>query len=134
MLRNNGVLIICTVNKDWSGFKPSPYSHRYFSAPELFELLNQHGFSNIELFGECRIKTDTTKDKVIFAIKKTAVTLHLIPKTMKGKELLKRIFMGKLLPLTPEIQDGISEYTPPVRIPHDFPVHDFKVLYALAFK
>jgi hypothetical protein len=53
---------------------------------------------------------------------------------MKGKETLKRIFFGKLTPLPHEIQDGMTEYTPPVRIPHDFPVHDFKVLYALAFK
>jgi len=26
------------------------------------------------------------------------VALHLIPKTMKGKELLKKIFYGKLIP------------------------------------
>jgi len=32
---------------------------------------------------------------------------------MKGKEFLKRIFMGKLVPLPPEITDGMAEYTPP---------------------
>lgn len=134
VLRDNGILIICTANKDWAGFNPSTYSHKYFSAPELFGLLSQHGFSNIELFGDCQVKTDTTKDRVIYAIKKTAVTLHLIPKTMKGKEFLKRIFMGKLIPLPPEIQDGIAEYTPPEHIPYDFPNHDYKVMYALGFK
>ena len=36
VLRNNGIIIICTVNKDWSDFNPSPYSNKYFSAPELF--------------------------------------------------------------------------------------------------
>ena len=51
---------------------------------------------------------------------------------MKGKELLKRVFMGKLIPLPPEIEDGMTEYTPPVPIAFDYPNHDFKVLYAVA--
>ena len=37
------------------------------------------------------------KEKTVALIKRIAVTLHLIPKTMKGKEFLKRIFFGKLL-------------------------------------
>ncbi|MEW6408955.1 MAG: class I SAM-dependent methyltransferase [Nitrospirota bacterium] len=134
VLRDNGVLIICTVNKDWAGFNPSPYSHKYFSTLELYEILNENGFINIEMYGDCPVKTNSIKDKSILAIKKTAVTLHLIPQTMKGKELLKRIFFGKLIPLPSEIEDGVAEYIPPVRISHNFPVNDFKVLYALAFK
>jgi ubiquinone/menaquinone biosynthesis C-methylase UbiE len=38
VLRENGTLLICTANKDWSGFNPSPYTYKYFSAPELFLL------------------------------------------------------------------------------------------------
>jgi hypothetical protein len=51
---------------------------------------------------------------------------------MKGKELLKRIFFGKLIPLPPEIKDGMAEYTPPVPIPHDVPNSEYKVIYAVA--
>ena len=60
------------------------------------------------------------------------VSLHLIPKTMKGKELLKRIFSGKLIPLPPEITDDMAEYIPPVPIPFDTPNFEFKVIYAVA--
>lgn len=61
-----------------------------------------------------------------------AIALHLIPKTMKGKEFLKRVFFGKLIPLPPEITDGMAEYTPPVPILNDRPNYEYKVIYAVA--
>jgi len=51
---------------------------------------------------------------------------------MKGKEFLKRIFFGKLIPLPPEITDGMTEYIPPTSIPHDSPNFEYKVIYAVA--
>jgi len=51
---------------------------------------------------------------------------------MKGKEFLKRIFFGKLIPLPPEIKDGMAEYTPPVPLPHDKPNFEYKVIYVVA--
>lgn len=51
---------------------------------------------------------------------------------MKGKEFLKKIFYGKLLPLKEEIEDGICEYVPPVSIPSHIPNFEYKVIYALA--
>jgi len=72
------------------------------------------------------------KEKLLALIKRTAVGLHLIPKTMEGKELLKRIFFGKLLPLPPEIHDGMAEYKAPVPIPNDSPNYEYKVIYAVA--
>ena len=65
---------------------------------------------------------------------KIAVALNIIPKTMKGKELLKRIFYGKLLPLPPEISGGMAEYIPPVTIPYDSPNFGYKVLYVVGYK
>lgn len=63
---------------------------------------------------------------------KIAVALHLIPKTMKGKELLKKIFYGKLIPLKEEIEEGVCEYKPPERISSDTPNVEYKVIYAVA--
>lgn len=62
------------------------------------------------LYGSCRVKADTIQDKLISLIKRMAVSLHLMPKTMKGKELFKRLFLGKLTPLPSEIDDGMAEY------------------------
>ena len=42
--------------------------------------------------------------------------------------------MGKLIPLPPEIQDGMAEYAPPFTIPYNSPARDYKVLYASRLK
>jgi len=97
VLRKGGLLLIATVNKDWSEFNPSPFSTRYFSVPELGKLLQNDGFK-VEFYGAFSTTPKTPKQKIISNIRKTAVALHLIPKTMKGKELLKKIFYGKLIP------------------------------------
>ncbi len=130
VLRGGGVLLICTVNREWSDFNPSPFSTRYFSARELFELLRKHQFQ-VELFGGFSAVRESARDVIALLIKRTAVALHLMPKTMKGKEFLKRVFFGKLIRLPPEIEDGMAEYSPPQPIPHDSTVSGYKVLYAV---
>jgi hypothetical protein len=124
-------LLIATVNKDWPEFSPSPFSTHYFSVPEIGKLLQDNGFK-VEFYGAFSALPKGVRGKTIATIKRTAVALHLIPKTMKGKEFLKRIFFGKLIPLPPEIQDGMTEYTPPVPIAHDVPNSEYKVIYAVA--
>jgi hypothetical protein len=62
------------------------------------------------------------------------VAFNLIPKTMKRKEFLKRIFFGKLIPLPPEITEDMAPYEPPVEIPVDKVTRDFKILYAIGKK
>lgn len=119
------------VNKDWPEFNPSPFSTYYFSVPELDRLLKDNGFT-VELYGAFSVLPKNIKEKTIANIKKIAVALHLIPKTMKGKKFLKRIFFGKLIPLPHEITEGMAEYTPPVLIPDDSPNYEYKVIYAVA--
>jgi len=63
---------------------------------------------------------------------KIAVAFHLIPKRMKRKELLKKIFYGKLILLKEEIEEGVCEYKPPERISSDRPNFEYKVLYSVA--
>jgi len=67
-------------------------------------------------------------------LKRMAVTLNIVPKTMKGKEFLKRIFFGKLDPLPDEIEDGMAEYSEPVSIPCDSPNFEYKVLFAVGHR
>jgi len=134
VLRKGGNLLICTVNKDWSGFNPSPYSCKYFSTHELFGLLKQNNFGNITLYGDCPVMTKAIKNKIISCIKRIAVALNIIPKTMKGKEVLKRIFYGKLIAMPPELSDGMAEYTHPISIPYDSPNFGYKVLYVVGYK
>ena len=131
VLREKGMLLLCTVNKEWSDFNPSPFSTRYFSARELSELLRKHGF-RVELQGAFPVKKDSANDHVVSFLKRLAVALHLIPKTMKGKELLKRFFLGSLSPLPSEVHEGMAGYTPPVAISDTEACPRFKILFALA--
>jgi len=132
ILRRGGLIIICTVNKDWSDFNPSPFSIQYFSVPELSALLEEHDL-DVKFFGDCPVVVDSVGGKITSAIKRVAVTLHLMPKTMKTKEIFKRIFFGKLLTLDAEIDDDIVEYVAPVSIPGNISNPQYKVLYAVAY-
>lgn len=99
--------------------------------PELRKLLQDNGFK-VEFYGAFSTLPKGFRDKVVGFIKISAVALHLIPKTMKGKEFLKRIFFGKLILLPPEIKDGMTEYNSPAPIPSDKRNFDYKVIYAVA--
>jgi ubiquinone/menaquinone biosynthesis C-methylase UbiE len=131
IVRSEGTLLICTVNKDWTDFNPSPHSTRYFSARELYQLLSER-FTDVQLYGGFQATADSLRDRITSLIKRTAAALNLIPKTMKGKEKLKRIFFGRLVPLPAELKEGMAAYEAPVPIPHDCPNYQYKVLYAVA--
>lgn len=131
VLRNEGKLIICSVNRSWPDFNPSPHSVKYFSAPELTELLGQK-FIGVQLYGGFQVKGGSPRDRITSMLKRTAVAMHLVPKTMKGKEKLKRIFFGKLVPLPAEVREGLAEYSEPVQLPCGSSSPDYKVLFAVA--
>ncbi len=128
LLRKGGLLILCTANKDWRDFNPSPFSVRYYSVPELVAMLRAAHFAP-EAFGAFPASTGSVKDRVISLLKRTAVALHLMPKTMKGKEVLKRIFFGRLSAIPPEVEEGMAEIRPPDPISCGAPDFDHKVIY-----
>jgi SAM-dependent methyltransferase len=133
VLRDGGKVIICSVNREWDDFNPSPHSVRYFSASELYNLMVDK-FDAVELFGGFETCVEAFKDRMISLLKRTAVSFNLMPKTMKGKEFLKRIFFGSLEPMPGEIRDGMCEYVSPEPVSPDKPVKDYKVIYAVARK
>ena len=104
-------MLIATVNKDWSEFNPSLLSTRYFSVSELSQILQNNSFK-IEFYGAFSTIPKTVREKVVLMIRKIAAGLHLIPKTMKGKEFLEKIFYGKLIELKEEIEEGMCTYNP----------------------
>lgn len=131
VLKEGGVCLIATVNKDWADFNPSPHSHRYYSAGELYQLLAQ-SFPKVSLYGAFKAEKSTFKDRLVSLLKRTAITLHIMPKTMKGKEIFKRVFFGKLVVIPPEVGDGMADYVAPVLIATEHPDTRHKVIYAVA--
>lgn len=133
MLRKGGVLLICSVNREWTDFNPSPYSKKYYSAKELYDLLRAR-FAEVQISAAFSDEPDSLKEKIVSSIKRTAVALHIIPKTMKGKELLKRVFFGRLAPLPAEVSEGMADYIPPSPVQLNTPDLHNKVIYAVATK
>jgi len=131
VLRKEGVLLICTANKDWADFNPSPYSYKYFSAPGLVDLLSSNRFIKVGIYGNCPVKDKTIRSKVISYLKRMVVTYHLMPKTMKGKEFFKRLFFGKLTFLPSEIEECGAPYYEPVPVLSGIPNSEYKVIFAV---
>jgi SAM-dependent methyltransferase len=130
LLRPGGRLIICSVNRNWEGFNPSPLSHRYFRADELFSLLQSQQFT-VELWGAFPASPKTLRARVLAIIRRGAVALHLIPSRKAGKEFLKRIFWGKLLTIPSELVPGMADYQEPVRLETAALNSEYKILYVI---
>jgi glycosyltransferase involved in cell wall biosynthesis len=133
LLREDGHLIICTVNRNWKDFHPSKYSRKYLAVPELSALLASE-FSHVELYGAFEVVDASLVQKCLSAVKRTASRLNLIPGSLKARELLKRVFIGRLEPIPPQVNDGMADYQEPVPIAGDITTDRFKIIYAVASK
>ena len=102
ILRPDGILLCSSVNCEWHGFNPSPYSKKYYSANEMRNELNSAGFK-AEFFLGFEDNPATFTRRVVSYIRALAVKLHLVPRTMRAKEFLKKVFYGKLESLPHEI-------------------------------
>ena len=131
VMRVGGTLLICSANSEWSGFNPSPFSTRYFSASDLQRLLSTNGFE-AEVYGAFSPLASTQKQKVVAFVRKFAARWNLIPKTMKGKESLKRLFYGQLAELSAEIDEQLAKRAPLCQVSGNGESKKFKVLYAVA--
>ncbi len=133
LLRPNGTFVLCTVNKDWQDFHPSSYTYKYFSVPELYGLMRE-SFREVKSYAGFPVKNGGMGGEIISLLKRSAVKFKLIPGSLKARAYLKRIFMGRLVPLPPEITEGMTTYEPPVEIPVDTVNRAFKILYAVGKK
>lgn len=132
VLRSGGKLIICSVNKDWKDFHPSPFVNKYFSVPEFYSLLNGK-FMNVKIYGA--FKTETGIKAGIFSlIKRIALKLDLIPGSLKLRAYLKRIFIGKTNPLPKELHEGMAIYQPPVELDAKKNNSTYKIMYIVSEK
>ena len=131
ILAPGGIVLVATVNPDWDAFNPSPTATRYWSSQDLAALLKTHGFEP-ELFAAFSALDSSVRGRAMSLLKRFAVKFHLIPQTMKGKELLKRLAFGKLAPFPAEVTDGSGSYDRPVALGDQRGVDGFKVLYAVA--
>lgn len=131
VLRKSGKVLIATANKDLYDFNPSPYSHTYYGVVELNELFSKQGFS-VECFGNTPVDKVSLRQKILRPIKKMAVELGLVPKTMGSKKLLKKLIFGGLVKMPAEIEEGMFPYVEPTRLTVFELDRKHKVIYCAA--
>lgn len=132
VLRPEGIVVLCTVNKEWRDFNPSPFATTYLSAAELKHVLSER-FDDIEISGAFTAIPGSPRQAAAASLKRLAVRLGLVPKTMRGKEWLKRMFMGKLLRIPSRLNIGLGTYHAPSAIMEPTaPQAGWKILFAIA--
>lgn len=134
LLSEHGTIIIQTVNCDWPGFYPSPYSTRYYNSFELFDLLQKAGFV-ASLYSAFPVEQNVSaKARIKSLLHRVANTLHLIPRTMQGKALLKKIFLGEMVRMPSRFHEGICPYIEPTPLDLEAYNPHFKVIIGVGEK
>jgi len=131
VLRLGGKVLIATANKDLYDFNPSPHSYTYYGVSELQGLFRRYGFA-LSFFGNTPVNGLSWRQRTLRPIKKFVANSGLMPKTMAGKKMLKKLVFGSLVPMPSEISAGMVPYVDPVPIPADRPDRMHKVLYCVA--
>ena len=116
VLRPGGMVLIATANKDLADFNPSPHSHDYYGVVELESVLSAKGFSS-DYYGYMAVSETSSKQRILRPVKQLAVNLGLMPKTMVGKKLLKKLVFGGLVKMPAEISEQhLQSYQPPEKL------------------
>lgn len=132
VLRPQGRLLIASVNPAWTGFNPSPYSVYYHTAAELARELEAAGFAAEIQAGFP--ERDSWRDRAVDWIRRRAAHLRLIPRTMAGKALLKRVFYGRLERLPSQLEAAAIQPEQMTAADECADLSRFRVLYAAARK
>lgn len=131
LLRQGGVLLIVTANCDLFDFNPSPHSVAYYGVLELEKVLRQSGFG-ADFLGGTPINSLSLRQKILRPVKTIAVRLGLVPSSMAGKKLLKRLVFGGLTTMPAEIDKDTAPFSPPTPISAAMQCLDYKVVYVTA--
>ena len=131
VLRPKGQILLTNSNKDLYDFNPSPHATVYHGAVELAELLGKWRFS-VELFGAAPLGEVNWRQRLTRPVKWLAVRLNLIPKTMRGKRLLKRLIFGRPTIMPAEIVPDMAPIELLTPIPADQPCLTHKIIYCRA--
>jgi SAM-dependent methyltransferase len=131
ILRSEGYLLIATANKDLYDFTPSPRSQTYLGVVELERYLKKHGF-RAEFWGDAPIAAVGARQRMLRPIKAMASKLGLIPGTMNGKKVLKRLVFGELVKMPAEVTPATAKAVSPTRLRLGEPDHGHKVILCAA--
>jgi len=133
VLRPGGVLVLCTVNSSWSGFNRSPFATEYPTPMALATMLAKFG-CQVEVFGAFADRPRGIVSPAIGWIRRLAVRFHLIPGSMRGKQLLKSLFLGGTVPMPTRLAPSTAMPLPLAPLPTSTTSAPWKVFYLTAVK
>lgn len=128
-----GQFIVCTVSPTRPGFIQAPGSTRYFDARTLEAELAGLGFAT-EIFGAFPIGSPGPIGRALVAARTVLTTLGIMPKTMRGKRLLKRLVFGRLVPFPDEIQTGATVSEAPLPLASAHQADQYVIYFIVATK
>jgi SAM-dependent methyltransferase len=131
VLRSEGKLLIVTANRDLYDFTPSPFSHKYLGLIELHDVLSRAGFTS-SFSALIDTRTVSMRQRLLRPLKTIATRLGLVPKTMRGKEWLKKLFFGQMAIMPSDISQCPIDYFEPTQLIADRPDLTHKVIYCSA--
>ena len=131
VLRDGGVLLISSANKDLFDFNASPYTYEYYGVSELSKILESNNFDS-NCFGDVSTKNVSFRQKIFRPIKTIAVKINIIPKSMTAKRILKKLVFGTLVTLPYEIEEDMIDYKSPKMIDSNKPDKEYKVILCAA--
>ena len=131
VLRPRGQLLIATANKDLFDFTPSPHSHHYLGVVELEESLRRHGFGT-EFLGDTPVGELSIRQRALRPVKAIVSKSGLMPRSMNGKKLLKRLVFGSLQRMPGEITEHTAPKIRPTPLPRGRADTTHKVIYCSA--
>lgn len=132
VLRPGGTLVVAAPNPDRPTFNPSPLSTRYLQVPELASLLETAGL-HVTVYGAFPVAAPTPRDRWLERLRGPAVKLHLIPRSMRAKGIVKRVLYGRLPRLGP-VRDDVADLAEAHLLDPARPSVDYRNLYAVGTK
>jgi ubiquinone/menaquinone biosynthesis C-methylase UbiE len=133
VLRASGKILIASANCGLYDFTRSAFSTQYFSSQELQGLGKVQGFSS-EVLGYLNVKQTSVRQKILRPVKFIASRTGLMPKSMKGKEGLKKLFFGSMTTMPADVSNYPFNFVPPEVLPTTRIDRHHKVLYCLLTK
>lgn len=131
VLSPGGTLLIVSANCDLYDFNPSPHSFKYLGVADMSQALRENGF-NPTFFGGTPVSSTSLLQRILRPVKKIVVSLGLMPRTMAGKKILKRLIFGPMQSMPAEIDGSLRKYEAPTKIPADVPDLLHKVIFCAA--
>jgi SAM-dependent methyltransferase len=127
VLRPGGTLLISTANCELTGFHSSPLHTAYWRAAELREALEEAGFE-VRAFAGFP-ETGAVLSALRTRLKAAAAGWRLIPGTMRGKAVLKRVVYGRLERIPPRLEAATAASKAMIPVDRSADLTRYRILY-----